>query len=876
EITFSTTESTHTLRLFSEFTGWFNFYLDDLILVEEDTYRPELAPVFNGPDYLAFGKSTGTSSTDVEVQYIKVDNTGAYAPTAIPEKEVVFYYPFDDDILDYSGNLYNPTSPNGNAYAPGLSGKALSLDGVSQYLDLSVPNLVNPSTTPHTFAMWLYNSSTATVNTPAETSGFYEEVAVSQKDNTGTGRLAVFAAYDAAVPTQSTYTNLYGNVRNTTSLGAFERNKWTHVALVADPATKTIKWYINGELDNTVIAANAFETTIGGYRIGTHKNLKCYWTGLIDDLYLVKGQLTADEIKTLYKESLPDYTVSFESNGGSAVESQTVTMNDPAAEPVAPKRAGYTFDGWYSDSGLTTPYVFADLVVGNITLYAKWTADPSYKETFLIDFGQDNAGDHRHLTTGVDANGNVWNNAVAPNGSPSTLMAGYSISLLNAQGASTSLTLTVKRDISSNGGGNGGLYTPPSSLGDLAIESATEDYFFLNGNDGKFSITGFDPTKTYKFTIFGTRINSSGANRVAIYSLYGANGSHGTLINADNTGNVWVSGPVKPSASGEILLAMGRLYDGEMAYIGAMKFEEVTDVIPAADRNFYIDFGKNNAGLDGDLTANPDANGNYWNNMYSNGNGATNTAFNPSITLIDADNSDAAAYTLDLGSTVEWNGVRNGALGGTDSPTEPNASLLGDLAIKTATYDYLFINNATAVLTFGNLKTTNQFRFNVFGCRTDASANGRIGRINLAGATSVTGIHQMGGAGIGASGEDYNNNRIFVSDLIAPDASGEITLTMTQWFGMSHINCIKLEEIGDVSTGLSSVVLKGLNVYSFNKALTVSVSEPAAVSIYTLAGTLVASANVESSKTFSLPAGAYLVKSLSATGEVSVAKALNK
>jgi hypothetical protein len=75
-VTFSTTEADHTLRMYSDFTGWMNIYFDDLFLHEEDTY----VPYSNADSYLAFGKSVGAGSTDVEVEYIKVDNTGAYAP----------------------------------------------------------------------------------------------------------------------------------------------------------------------------------------------------------------------------------------------------------------------------------------------------------------------------------------------------------------------------------------------------------------------------------------------------------------------------------------------------------------------------------------------------------------------------------------------------------------------------------------------------------------------------------------------------------------------------------------------------------------------------------------------------------------------------
>ena len=42
----------------------------------------------------------------------------------------------------------------------------------------------------------------------------------------------------------------------------------------------------------------------------------------------------------------------------------------------------YTFAGWYSDSGLTTPYTFSTMPASNLVLYAKWTA-PSYTVSFV-------------------------------------------------------------------------------------------------------------------------------------------------------------------------------------------------------------------------------------------------------------------------------------------------------------------------------------------------------------------------------------------------------------------------------------------------------------------------------------------------------------
>ncbi|WP_337102002.1 InlB B-repeat-containing protein [Paenibacillus sp. YIM B09110] len=78
---------------------------------------------------------------------------------------------------------------------------------------------------------------------------------------------------------------------------------------------------------------------------------------------------------TLYaKWTINSYTVSFNSNGGSAVNNQTVVYDGNATSPTAPTRNGYAFGGWYSDAGLTAAYNFSTQVRSNFTLYAKWTA----------------------------------------------------------------------------------------------------------------------------------------------------------------------------------------------------------------------------------------------------------------------------------------------------------------------------------------------------------------------------------------------------------------------------------------------------------------------------------------------------------------------
>lgn len=48
--------------------------------------------------------------------------------------------------------------------------------------------------------------------------------------------------------------------------------------------------------------------------------------------------------------------------------------------------ADYTWGGWYTDAGLTTPYTFDKMPANNVVLYAKWVA-PTYKVTFDLNGG---------------------------------------------------------------------------------------------------------------------------------------------------------------------------------------------------------------------------------------------------------------------------------------------------------------------------------------------------------------------------------------------------------------------------------------------------------------------------------------------------------
>jgi Listeria/Bacterioides repeat len=67
------------------------------------------------------------------------------------------------------------------------------------------------------------------------------------------------------------------------------------------------------------------------------------------------------------------YTISFNSNGGTAVTSITEDWGTTVTAPTAPTKTGYNFNYWYIEDSATA-YVFGEMPKENVALNAKWTA----------------------------------------------------------------------------------------------------------------------------------------------------------------------------------------------------------------------------------------------------------------------------------------------------------------------------------------------------------------------------------------------------------------------------------------------------------------------------------------------------------------------
>ena len=67
-----------------------------------------------------------------------------------------------------------------------------------------------------------------------------------------------------------------------------------------------------------------------------------------------------------------EFSVKFDSRGGSSVSSQTVSDGELATKPADPVRDGYSFGGWFLDLDDEDAFDFNTKISKDITLYAKW------------------------------------------------------------------------------------------------------------------------------------------------------------------------------------------------------------------------------------------------------------------------------------------------------------------------------------------------------------------------------------------------------------------------------------------------------------------------------------------------------------------------
>ena len=173
--------------------------------------------------------------------------------------------------------------------------------------------------------------------------------------------------------------------------------KWSYNSSCSNQRTYTVKFDSNGGTSvssQTVVSGKkAIEPTDprrSGYEFeGWYYNGNRYYfsNSVTKNITLEAKWSKVSNSSNKYNED--EFTIKFDSNGGTTVRTQYIEYGDYVDEPNDPTRSGYYFDGWYLDGEL---YDFDDRVYDDLVLEAEWTKKSSstssnrYEDEYTVKF----------------------------------------------------------------------------------------------------------------------------------------------------------------------------------------------------------------------------------------------------------------------------------------------------------------------------------------------------------------------------------------------------------------------------------------------------------------------------------------------------------
>ena len=167
----------------------------------------------------------------------------------------------------------------------------------------------------------------------------------------------VYAGVTVLSDLQSSYTNNYdtwiASVLSATNGSQYNPNT-DKTSFRTKYGAWQYKWYNAG---GTQVYAGAYWKDQYGYPLDCNVAFKDYPT------------ITATYG---YNNMVTKHKITFETNGGSAVDPVYVKDGETLTLPTAPTKYAFDFGGWYCDPELTSPYDVNMAVPYGFTLYAKW------------------------------------------------------------------------------------------------------------------------------------------------------------------------------------------------------------------------------------------------------------------------------------------------------------------------------------------------------------------------------------------------------------------------------------------------------------------------------------------------------------------------
>jgi hypothetical protein len=203
--------------------------------------------------------------------------------------------------LSGQGNHGNLSGQVSTTTVPGVTGQAISLDGVNDQVQMT-SDVFSGGLTALTVSYW--------VNVPTfAQNGFVTTVLGSNSGSYGNG-FGITNSYQGQTSTFSSAIKISSNVNAVATVqGSYSPNTWYHVVSVFDGSqsgnSARLKNYVNAQLktsvyDNTVPASVLAEGSITSIAGPNNLNSLTYFKGKVDDLRVYNRALSATEVMQLY------------------------------------------------------------------------------------------------------------------------------------------------------------------------------------------------------------------------------------------------------------------------------------------------------------------------------------------------------------------------------------------------------------------------------------------------------------------------------------------------------------------------------------------------------------------------------------------------
>ena len=339
-----------------------------------------IAPLkFDYEEAISFNVVTLKEGYSFAGWYLDNDYTHEFDLTKMPASDVILYarWQINRYVVTYVAQTTTTQSLNYNTKItytpPARQGYTFVGWFVDENLTVLAPTHV-PATPITLYAKWQINQYTITFNSNGGT--VFDPVTEDYNK-----------LFTPPTPIRAGYT--FGGWYSDNKFN----NEYTAVRIPAQNITIYAKWNINTYkmsfvTEGPVLADILYDYNATIAAIPTITKVGYTFKGwYLDNNYNTVFNLTkmpAYDVRVYAKWEINQYTISFNSNGGSNVSSITKDFDLPLTEPTKPTKTGYTFKGWYIDQNFNEGYSFIKMPANNLTLYAKWEIN-TYKLSFISD-----------------------------------------------------------------------------------------------------------------------------------------------------------------------------------------------------------------------------------------------------------------------------------------------------------------------------------------------------------------------------------------------------------------------------------------------------------------------------------------------------------